>query len=164
MPDKHKGFTLIELLVVISIIALLLSILMPSLSKVKEQARTVVCATRVRQLCFGFIQYANENDGKAPPVTDTLGQYWFHQIAPYLGEDDYKLNPSDNLEGAMQVMICPNTKPLPESQAGGIGTDKLAWRYLQADGAYGMNLWLSNANGALYAGSDGRAEQQVSSL
>ena len=43
------GFTLIELLVVISIIALLLSILMPALSRVKEQGRRVVCASEVRQ-------------------------------------------------------------------------------------------------------------------
>ena len=46
---RKKGFTLIELLVVISIIAMLLSILMPSLQKVKESAKKVVCQTNLKQ-------------------------------------------------------------------------------------------------------------------
>lgn len=48
--NKTKGFTLIELLVVIAIIAMLLAILMPSLSAVKERAKRVVCASNQRQI------------------------------------------------------------------------------------------------------------------
>ena len=62
--SKRKGFTLIELLVVISIIALLLSILMPSLSKVKDQARAVVCMSNLKQWGLSYMLYSEDNDGK----------------------------------------------------------------------------------------------------
>ena len=58
-----RGFTLVELLVVISIIALLLSILMPSLAKVREQAKTVVCLSNLHQWGMIFGLYTNDNNG-----------------------------------------------------------------------------------------------------
>ncbi len=61
---SHRGFTLIELLVVISIIALLLSILMPSLSKVKEQARKTICMSNMRQVGIATIAYMGDNNDK----------------------------------------------------------------------------------------------------
>ena len=63
---KKKGFTLVELLVVISIIALLLAILMPSLQKAREQAKLVVCGSNLHQwgvVCFNF---AADHDGYMP--------------------------------------------------------------------------------------------------
>lgn len=62
---SRKGFTLIELLVVVSIIALLVSILMPALGKAKEQARKVVCAGNEHQLGLVFATYAADY-GKYP--------------------------------------------------------------------------------------------------
>jgi prepilin-type N-terminal cleavage/methylation domain-containing protein len=59
---KKKGYTLIELLVVIAIIALLLAILMPSLSKVKMLAKTLQCATNVRTLALASYTYASDNN------------------------------------------------------------------------------------------------------
>ena len=64
------AFTLVELLVVISIIALLLAILMPSMQKAREQAKRVVCANNMRQLTLGFMMYADSYKGKLPPTTD----------------------------------------------------------------------------------------------
>ena len=66
MKKNKNGFTLIELLVVISIIALLLSILMPALSVVKERTRRVICGSNQKQLAYSAILYANDYDGKFP--------------------------------------------------------------------------------------------------
>jgi prepilin-type N-terminal cleavage/methylation domain-containing protein/prepilin-type processing-associated H-X9-DG protein len=63
---KPNGFTLIELLVVIAIIALLMSILMPALNRVKEQARRQSCSARLRQQGLALTLYADENDSKMP--------------------------------------------------------------------------------------------------
>jgi len=51
---KHKGFTLIELLVVIAVIALLLSILMPALSKAKELAMGAACKGNLKNFTFAM--------------------------------------------------------------------------------------------------------------
>ena len=64
---KSRGFTLIELLVVISVIALLLSILLPSLAKVKESSKRVVCQSNIKQMILPQFSYATSYDGKFPP-------------------------------------------------------------------------------------------------
>ena len=58
---RQRGFTLIELLVVVSIIALLISILLPSLNKAREQAKAVQCASNLASFGRGFHVYAAEN-------------------------------------------------------------------------------------------------------
>lgn len=61
---SKKGFTLIELLVVIAIIALLLSIILPALRKVKKQAAAIVCLSNMRQIITCWHTYTMDNDGK----------------------------------------------------------------------------------------------------
>ncbi|MDY6913957.1 MAG: type II secretion system protein [Planctomycetota bacterium] len=60
------AFTLIELLVVIAIISLLVSLLLPSLNKARDLAKTTVCKTHLKQFAVGFSTYANDWDGWLP--------------------------------------------------------------------------------------------------
>jgi prepilin-type N-terminal cleavage/methylation domain-containing protein/prepilin-type processing-associated H-X9-DG protein len=72
----RHAFTLIELLVVVAIIALLISILLPSLSQAKDQAITVVCKTRLRELYHGHALYAGDNKGLFPDYDAWLWPRW----------------------------------------------------------------------------------------
>jgi len=64
MDKRTRGFTLIELLVVISIIAVLMAILMPTLNRAREQGRRAACLGNLKQLTLAWLMYADENDGK----------------------------------------------------------------------------------------------------
>ena len=79
--DWHRGFTLIELLVVISIIALLMAILIPTLSRVKKQAAAGVCLSNQRHLVLAWIMYAQDNDD------NLVGGHDGHSASPSQGYD-----------------------------------------------------------------------------
>lgn len=62
----HRAFTLVELLVVISIIALLIAILLPSLRRAREQSKLAVCGHNLREIGLAIHMYANENENALP--------------------------------------------------------------------------------------------------
>src|SRR4028118_1790579 len=67
-PPTVGGFPLVELLVVIGIIALLISILLPSLNAARRQATRIACAANIRSIGQAYALYANEYKGNYPPV------------------------------------------------------------------------------------------------
>lgn len=69
-----RGFSLVELLVVIGIVALLISVMLPTLCASKERANRVKCASNLRQIGMGLRLYANDNKGQFPrTVMNTSG-------------------------------------------------------------------------------------------
>jgi len=102
---ERRGFTLVELLVVIAIIALLMSILMPALSRAREQGKSVVCCNNLRQVGMGALFYAENSDLFIPRGhgSATAIEPWFILFMPYLAQraidDDYR---------SVKIFRCPS--------------------------------------------------------
>lgn len=79
------GFTLIELLVVISVIAVLMSIMLPSLTRAREQSKRVVCGSNIRQLYLANTGYAMENGGEYVLAAEDI---WGSNLLRWHGERD----------------------------------------------------------------------------
>jgi len=108
---RQSGFTLIELLVVVSIIALLIAILLPSLSRAQELARVTVCASNQRQLHIGLLSYAQSNQLVFPPFLDhepmTITQHRWMQH-PAWGYQNLGLLHQTKMIEKGKVFFCPS--------------------------------------------------------
>ncbi len=111
---SHGGFTLIELLTVIAIIGILASILIPTVSAVRESARNATCVSNVRQIGTGIISAAMDNNGQFPRI-DQYDINWnmvealMQAVEPYMeegfGTGEHPANAS--AEHAVGVWRCP---------------------------------------------------------
>lgn len=116
-PEQRtaKGFTLVELLVVVSIIALLLSILLPSLRGARNQAKQVVCMSRQRAIQQAFMYYAQDHLDRLPGADGrTVGRFWWETVDRYLDERIPNQVLDCTRENMPDVLFCPRgNAPFP---------------------------------------------------
>ncbi len=99
MPPRRLAFTLVEILVVISIVAVLVALLIPSLSRAREVATAMKCASNLRQQLIALNAYSNNERDTALPWTGRWSSGWGIRMtafldAPYQAALDS--NPDDN--------------------------------------------------------------------
>jgi len=124
------GFTLIELLVVIAIIALLMAILMPSLQRVRDQAKTIACQSNLKQWGLVWSMYTEENHSKFP---DYMGGDWMQKLVEYYSNSE-------------KLLYCPMaTKTMSEGAP-------VRYSSLETGGSYSLNEWIYDSDDT----SDGR--------
>lgn len=110
---RRAGFTLIELLVVIAIISILASMIFPSFARAREGARRTSCASNLRQIGLGIMQYAQDND-------DTMPMFSYEGFAGYDGGDGARWADMIYLYiKNAQVFNCPSGTKKTMTYAGG---------------------------------------------
>jgi len=157
MNFRRRGFTLIELLVVISIIALLMSILMPALRNVRDQAKSAMCMQILQQWGLIFSMYTDDNDGLFHGELGVAeeSQGWVPALRPYYSGHKAGPNPHES-RAERDIRLCPSAKIKFRSDGYVVGSD-VAWGIaseawsegwgwaMEGDcGSYGLNAWVCN--------------------
>ena len=140
---RRAGFTLVELLVVIGIIALLVSILLPSLSGARVAARSVASLSNLRQIGVALVGYRNENRGFYPRHSSLSTQVprtrWADDIYPYLQSTEVYFSPNLD-EDERERMTVPFAHTVDQGTGAAIPGETKYW------GGYGYNYqYLGNS-------------------
>ncbi len=149
--NNKKAFTLVELLVVISIIALLLAILMPSLGKARKQAQAVVCKANLKQwgVCYSmYLQDYNQRFDPGVIIEDGVGKnaFWMDTLKPYYTDVD-------------ELRSCPVAKKTDPQSTTGFGDADSAWGSTPEETGNPDAMWGSyGVNGHINDLPDGFAE------
>lgn len=117
--SKRRGFTLIELLVVVTVLALLMALLLPSLKRARTQTKRTVCAANLRQIGVGLQAYLSENQDRFPWAS------FLPSAGPFPLDVDEPVHIADVLmpflSGESAVFRCPDDRPLARRPAPNTG-------------------------------------------
>lgn len=110
--ENHSGFTLIELLVVVAIIAVLVGILLPSLSTARKTSRQVECGTRLSEMYKMTVMYINDGRGLPRLNNDSGEGSWQYNYLIWDGEDYRQCwgplaNPAHHYITDIDSLMCP---------------------------------------------------------
>lgn len=116
--NRDHAFTLVELLVVIGIIAVLVSMLLPSLNKARESSRKVACASNMRSVGQAILMYTNANKGVLPFAYSTgYNTDWMNLVINALDSKQSATFGGNRSGGIRNMFRCPSA-PLPDSPDG----------------------------------------------
>src|SRR5262245_59226590 len=104
---SRAGFTLIELLVVISIIAVLMSLILPAVQSAREASRRTQCLNNIRSIVMAVHNFASGRGGGIPYL-DENGYNWPASLLGYLDHNDIAGNPAYYNTIGLDVFTCPN--------------------------------------------------------
>lgn len=125
---RSRAFTLIELLVVVSIIALLIALLLPSLHKAREQARRVVCASNQRQITLCALMYADSNYGHLPLINSKV----IPRAFPAQWNKQTLVDPLIRNGVTLEMISCPSSEAFdPPILSSGLPNDWEPYEYWQ---------------------------------